>query len=266
MPIRLVAIDLDDTLLRHDLTISDKTLDIITKIKDKGILVTVATGRTPLSSQRFIEQLDIRIPVIACHGAIIRNNVSGEILYRKVIESSLAAEVVKRILEDGLHCQIYIRDEIYTADLEKWEKYCKRVSSFQPIKADLLEVIAQEKEGTEKILVIGEEELVCRKYTEYKPLFQDRIHLTTSKPSFLEMSNKEVNKGAAVAFLAEKFGIPREEVFAIGDGLNDLEMIKYAGIGVAMGDGHPDLKEAASYVTGTNDEDGVAEALSKFVL
>jgi len=266
VPIRLVAIDLDDTLLRHDLTISNKTLDIITKIKDKGILVTVASGRTHLSSQRFIDQLDIRIPVISCHGAIIRDNISGEIIYRKVIESSLAAEVVKRILADGLHCQIYIRDEIYTADLEKWEKYCKTVSSFQPTKADLLEIITQEKEGAEKILVIGEEDLVFRKYMEYKPLFQDRIYLATSKPSFLEMSNKEVNKGAAVAFLAERFGILREEVFAIGDGLNDLEMIKYAGIGVAMGDGHPDLKEAACYVTGTNDEDGVAEALGKFVL
>lgn len=266
MPIRLVAIDLDDTLLRHDLTISDKTLDIITKIKDKGILVTVATGRMPLSAHRFLEQLDIRIPVIACHGAIIRHNVSGEILYRKVIESSLVADVVKRILADGLHCQIYIRDEIYTADLQKWEKYCKRVSSFQPIEADLLEVIAQEKEGAEKVLVIGEDELVCSKYEEYKPIYQDLIHITTSKPSFLEMSNKEVNKGAAVAFLAEKYRISREEVFAIGDGLNDLEMITYAGIGVAMGNGHPDLQEAACYVTGTNDEDGVAEALSKFVL
>lgn len=266
MPIKLIAADLDDTLLRHDLTISAKTLDVINRARDRGILFTVATGRMPLSSRRFIEQLGISLPVIACQGAIIRHLGSGEILYRKVIESSLAAETVSKILADGLYCQIYIKDSIYTPDYKKWEKYCKPISHLEPVEADLLDVIGREPEGLEKIMVIGEEDLLHEVYLAYRRLFAGRIYLTISKPNFLEISNIEVNKGAALAFLAGKYGIAREEIMAIGDELNDLEMIKLAGIGVAMGNARQEVKEAANYVTLTNNEDGAALAIEEFAL
>jgi len=266
MPVRLIAADLDDTLLRHDLTISAKTLDIINRTHNRGILFTAATGRMPLSSRPYIEQLGISLPVIACHGAIIRHSGSGKILCRKVIESSLAAEAVSKILADGLYCQIYIKDSIYTADYERWEKYCKPISHLEPVEADLLDIIDREPEGLEKILVIGEEDLLHEVYLAYRHLFAGRIYLTMSKPRFLEMSNIEVNKGAALAFLAAKYGIAREEIMAIGDGLNDIEMIKLAGIGVAMGNARQEVKEAADYVTLTNNEDGAALAIEKFAL
>ncbi|NLI92957.1 MAG: HAD family phosphatase [Peptococcaceae bacterium] len=265
MPIRLIAMDLDDTVLRDDLTVSKRTLQAINQARAKGVLVTVATGRMPLSCQRFIDVLDIRIPVIMCHGAIIKDMNSGEIIFRKVIDKETASEAIRIMQAEGMHCQIYLQDKVYTNQLNKWSQTWKKLSTVQSEEADLLAVLKQ-GESAEKIVSIDEESLISHKYQTYQSQFEGKIHFTVSKPNFLEMLDAGVNKGAALAFLAEMHGIKREEVLAIGDSLNDLEMIRYAGIGVAMGNARPELKKEADYVTGTNDQDGAAEAIEKFVL
>jgi len=264
--IRMVAMDLDDTLLRHDLTISERTIRSINKAREKGVLVTVATGRMPLSCQRFIEQLEIKIPVITCHGAIVKDMESGEIIYRKVIESKIVAEVIQRMQSEKMHCQIYVKDKIYTNMKNEWSEKWRKLSNLQAEEADLFEILQQEEEGAEKIVSIDDEGLIFEKYTAFQPLFDGRVHLTMSKPNFLEMSDTTVNKGAALEFLAQKHGIKREEIMAIGDSLNDLEMIRYAGLGVAMGNARSEVKKEADYITGTNNEEGVAAAIEKFVL
>lgn len=267
MPVRLVVMDLDDTLLGSDLTISERNKKVINQACQEGVLVTVATGRMPLSCRRFVEQIPIEIPVIMCHGAIVKDTAGGgEVIFRRVIEKSLAAEAINKMQMEGMHCQIYLKDKIYTNQCNKWAENWRQLSRLQAEEADLLEILAQEGEGAEKIVSIDEEDIIADRYNTFKTLFQGKIHLTMSKPNFLEMSAADVNKGAALAFLAERHGIAREEIMAIGDSLNDIEMIQYAGIGVVMGNGRPETKRAADYITASNDEDGVAQAIEKFVL
>jgi Cof subfamily protein (haloacid dehalogenase superfamily) len=265
LSIRMIAADLDDTLLRHDLTISERTLQAIDQARAKGVLFTVATGRMPLSCKKFIELLRIGVPVIACHGAIIKDMENGQTIYRQVIPNDLALEAVNKMQAEGMHCQIYIDDKIYINKANKWSEVWKKVSTIPAEEADLVEIL-QAGEGTAKIVSIDAEEMILGKYKAYQKIFAGKIHLTLSKPNFLEMSAAEVNKGAALAFLAERHGIKREEIMAIGDSLNDLEMIRYAGIGVAMANARPEVKMEADYITGTNEEDGVARAIEKFVL
>jgi len=266
LPVRLVVTDLDDTLLRSDLTISARTLQAINDARQQGVLVTVATGRMPLSCQRFIEQIQIEMPVIMCHGAIVKNMPGGEIIFRRVIEKNLVAEAINKMQAEGMHCQIYLKDKIYTNQLNKWAENWRKLSRLEAEEADLLAILAQEGEGAEKIVSIDEENIIAARYDTFKDLFGGKIHLTMSKPHFLEMSALTVNKGTALAFLAERHGIAQEEIMAIGDSLNDIEMIQYAGIGVAMGNARPEVKKVADYITATNEEDGVAQAIEKFVL
>jgi len=265
LPIRLIAIDLDDTLLRHDLTISERTLHAVNTAIEKGVMVTVATGRMPLSCQKFIHQLGICMPVITCHGAIIRDMKKGETIYRKTIDNDIAVQAVKIMQSEGMHCQIYLQDKIYTNKQNTWAETWKKLTAVQAEEADLLKVLEQ-KDGPEKIISIDAEELIYQKYQAYQKMFYGKIHLTLSKPMFLEMSDAAVNKGSALEILARMHHIQRDEIMAIGDSLNDLEMIQFAGKGVAMGNGRPEVKMVADYITATNDEDGAAEAIEKFVL
>jgi len=266
LTIRLVAMDLDDTLLRDDWTISPRVVKVIQKAQAQGVKMTIATGRMPISARPYAEQLELDVPVITYHGAMIQQVISGDILFRRVIPSSIASEIVRDVGGRGVYAQVYLKDRVIAQTLNDWSQEYARIASVHIEEADLSSLLSQEPEGVEKILFIADESdldrlvpLLCKRYGE-------KVHITKSKPHFLEIIEGSVNKGVALASLAKRFGIAQHEVMAIGDSLNDLEMIKYAGVGVAMGNARPEIKELADIVTVTNEEDGVAEAIERYVL
>ncbi|AET70855.1 HAD-superfamily hydrolase, subfamily IIB [Desulfosporosinus orientis DSM 765] len=266
MAIRLVAMDLDDTLLRDDWTISPRVVKAILKAREQGVKVTFATGRMPISTRPYAEKLGLDLPVITYHGAMIQQAVSGDILYRQVISSPLSTELVRDLAEKGIYSQIYLKDRVIAQTLNEWSQEYARIARVNIEEADLANILSQEPEGVEKILgIAGEADL-----DQLRPLLHQRygnkVHITKSKPHFLEIVERSVNKGVALAYLAKGFGILQQEVMAIGDSLNDLEMIQYAGVGVAMGNARPEIKDQADFVTASNEEDGVAEAIERFVL
>ena len=266
MTIRLVAMDLDDTLLRNDWTISPRVVKAIRKAQDQGIKMTIATGRMPISARPYVEQLGVDVPVITYHGAMIQQVLSGDILFRRVIPSALATEIVQDVTDRGVYVQIYLKDRVITTELNDFSHEYARISSVNIEEGDLSMVLSQEPEGVEKILLMGEEASLDQLAPLLQQCYGEKIHLTKSKPCFLEMTDGSVNKGVALAALAGHFGIDRSEVMAIGDSFNDLEMIKYAGLGVAMGNARLEIQEQADIVTVTNEEDGVAEAIERYVL
>ncbi|WP_206811137.1 Cof-type HAD-IIB family hydrolase [Paradesulfitobacterium ferrireducens] len=266
MAIRLVAMDLDDTLLRDDWTISSRTVKAIQAAREQGVNLTIATGRMTISAKPYAEQLGVDVPVITYHGALISQALSGEIFFRKVIPSALAAELLNRIEQQGLYAQVYLRDRVMVQKVTEWTQEYERIASVNIEEADLAAVLAAEPEGVEKILIIDEEARLDAFAPVLRESFGRDIHVTKSKPFFLELINAEVNKGVALAALARKFGVKQEEVMAVGDSLNDVEMITYAGLGVAMGNARPEVRKIADVITGTNEEDGVAQAIERYVL
>jgi len=264
--IRLVAMDLDDTLLRDDWTISPRVVKAIQRAQAQGVIMTIATGRMSISTRPYVEQLGLDVPVITYHGAMIQQVLSEEILFRRVIPSAVAAEIVQYVMERGIYVQVYLENRVITTELNKWSREYARIASVPIEEEDLSSLLSQEPEGVEKILLMGEESELDQLAPLLAQRYGERVHLTKSKPCFLEMTDYSVNKGVALSALAEHLGIVQEEVMAIGDSFNDLEMIKYAGLGVAMGNARSEIKEQADIVTVTNEEDGVAEAIERYVL
>ncbi|NMA68414.1 MAG: HAD family phosphatase [Desulfitobacterium sp.] len=266
MNIKLVATDLDDTLLRDDLTISPRVIETVRKAKAQGVIVTFATGRMPASTRPYAEQLGIDVPIITYNGAMVQEAISQEVLLRKVIPLELAHDIISYLLKDEVIFHMYLRDQIFVPKMNKWsEEYAQRVNV--PVEeGNLLQLLEKEEEGIEKLILFDEPESLTKWANIVRDRFPDQFHLTSSKPYFLELMHPEVNKGRTLLSFAADMGIKSEEVMAIGDGLNDLEMISSVGLGVAVANAREEVKAVAKFITTSNEEDGVAEAIEKYVL
>jgi len=258
--------DLDDTLLRDDWTISPRVVKAIQQAQAQGVKMTIATGRMPISTRPYAEQLGLDVPVITYHGAMIQQVLSGDILFRRVIPSAVATEIVRYVSKQGVYAQVYLKNRVVATELNEWSREYERISSVTIEKEDLSILLSQEPEGVEKILLMAGESDLDQLTPSLSQRYGEKVHITKSKPCFLEMTDCSVNKGVALAALAKRLGIAQEDVMAIGDSFNDLEMIKYAGLGVAMGNARSEIKEQADIVTATNEDDGVAEAIERYVL
>jgi len=264
--IKLIAIDLDETLLDEKWRISERNERAIREAVARGVRVTLATGRMALSARRYARELELDVPIITYQGALIEQALSREVLYRQAVAPALALEIIRDLTARGIYSQVFLENRVFTAKHNAHSDFYRTMTGITVEEADMSELLGEEGEGPLKILCIGEEETLDQIRDEYLKTYQGRLHLTRSRGTFLEMLDYRVNKGNALKALAEGWGIRAEEVMAIGDGLNDKEMIIYAGIGVAMGNGHPELKKAADYITASHQQDGVAQAIEKFVL
>ena len=260
---KFVAIDLDDTLLNHDLKISERASQAIARAKQAGIYITLSTGRMYRSALPYARELEIDLPIITYQGALVKNPGSGETLAHYPLSLEYARKIISRVKSLGYHINIYINDTLYiekrTPHSDRYEKISGIAS--QPV-GDLLNFL---QEDPTKLLISAEEYQLDQLSEEFAKEFGKNVHITKSKPYFLEFSHPLATKGHALSVLAEKYGVLREEVIAIGDSYNDLEMIDYAGLGVLVGNARQELKKHADYVTVAPSGDGVAEVIEKFI-
>ncbi|NLY43076.1 MAG: HAD family phosphatase [Clostridiaceae bacterium] len=265
MKYKLLAIDLDDTLLGRDLQISERNIRAIHEAVKKGVRVTLASGRATQSVQYYLNMLGLEIPIITYQGARVVDTSTGEVMYKKELSLEQAMPIVKFAEKVGIHCNVYVDDVIYVEEMTEWAKLYQKYSVKVPMEAvgKLSEFLDK---PTTKMILIDEHERLEEIREEVEKLAGESAHVFYSKPFFLELTNKYGTKGEAVKFLGEYFGIPREQIMVIGDTYNDVSMIKYAGLGVCMANGPDDVKKVADYVTLSNDEDGVAHAIEKFIL
>ena len=257
---------MDDTLLRSDLTISDRTIETIKKAREQGVYFTFATGRMPRAVRPYAEKLGINVPVITYSGALVQEALTGEVLYHKVVPTDTASDIISWFLDQGIHAHVYLKDQIYVHEMNDYTReYIKVIKA--PIEvSNLLELLSKEEEGVEKIIFFESEDKLRDIGKVLLDRYKGKIHLTKSKPRFLEIINPNVNKGVALKALAERIGVKREEIMAFGDNINDLEMIEYAGLGVAIGNACQELKDLADVITSSNQDDGVAKAIETYVL
>lgn len=264
MTYRMLTIDVDDTLMNNDLEVTPETKRALTAAAGQGIIVTLATGRMYYSAKNVAEQLNINVPLITYQGSLVKNSRDGKVLYERWVPENIARHVFEYAETNGYHIQAYCDDMLFAKqENDKVKAYANISKVPYHIEPNFNRLL--EKRLT-KVLLFEEPDTLERIREELEPEIGGQVHMTKSKPYFLEFLHTKGTKGHAVKFLADHFGIDLSEVIAIGDSWNDHEMIEVAGLGVAMGNAVEALKDIADYVTLRNDEDGVRHVVEKFIL
>lgn len=264
LPIKLIAVDIDDTLLNPDNVISRRNAEVIRQAQEQGITVTIATGRMYCSARPFAQQLGIDVPLITYNGALIKNSLSGDVLHFQPIKPDIAAAVLELFQRQGWYIQTYIDDVLYVKEVSSKARQYEALAKVEAIALGD-EVYARHK-GLLKMLAIAEREQLAVIQEAVRQEIGNELNIANSKVNYIELTHPLANKGIALDFLAKKLGIRQEQVMAIGDSTNDLDMLRYAGCSVAMGNAQDKVKKAARYVTLSNREDGVASAIEKYAL
>lgn len=260
---RLVAIDLDDTLLDNSGNISPSTKAALAEAAARNVAITLATGRMYASARAVARQLALDAPLITYQGSLVKQ-MSGEVLYERHVPAEAVQQIHQTCSERGLHLQAYVNDVLYVPeDNDKARAYSANSNIPFVVAADFAAVLRQPQT---KLLIIDEPAVLDNLQCHFKTSLGDRVQITKSKPHFLEFTHPEGTKGHALRFLAAHVGCTMDQTIAIGDSWNDRDMVEAAGLGVAMGNAVPSLKQVADYVAPGNDEEGVRHVIERFVL
>ncbi|MEX1031588.1 MAG: Cof-type HAD-IIB family hydrolase [Paenibacillaceae bacterium] len=261
---KLVAIDLDDTLLNDDMEISEATKTTLAEAVAQAVIITLATGRMYASAAKIAKQLQLNVPLITYQGALVKNSLDGHILYERYVPSDVAEWVYDYCKEHGLHLQGYVNDQLYVQEEnEKIIAYSKLSNIPYIVEPNFASVLAQPQT---KLLIIDESAKLDLLGDHFRSVLGERAHVTKSKPNFLEIMHPEGTKGSALRFLTEHYNCTLAETIAIGDSWNDHDMVEVAGLGVAMANAVQPLKDIADFITASNNEDGVKLVIDQFVL
>ncbi|MEW5762356.1 MAG: Cof-type HAD-IIB family hydrolase [Bacillota bacterium] len=261
---RLVAVDLDDTLLNGNFEIGPRARRALALAQEKGVTVTLATGRMYRSARPIAQELGLTAPLITYQGALVKD-AAGEEYAHYPVPVPWAREVIRCLQARGCHINVYVNDNLYMRSLTPGGARYATISRVPVhVVEDVEETLALG--APTKVLAIAAPEEVDLLLRELAPAFTGRLHVTKSKPHFLEISHPLATKGRALASLAGQLGVPREAVLAIGDGYNDLDMLAFAGLGAAVANACPEARAAAGYVAGAAEDAGVAEIIERFVL
>lgn len=262
MQYKLVAIDMDDTLLNANLEIHPANREAIAQAVAKGVKVVIASGRMYRSLLPYHRELGLDTPIIAYQGAWVKDPVRNELWYEQPVPLTDALEVVAEAYRWPVDINLYLDDRLYVdRDTPAVRDYAamSRVD-FYPV-GNLLDFL---KAPPAKILFIGGEEVLLPMQDRLKQLFP-HLFITRSKAHYLEVMHPRANKKEALAFLVERFCLTPEEVIAIGDSYNDICMLQFAGVGAAVAGAREEVKAVADFVAAPGD-DGVAQVIRKYIL
>ena len=262
--IKLIASDLDGTLLNSSGILQERTEAAIRAAEGLGISFTISTGRMFCSAARFARQVGVKIPLICYNGAMIRS-LDGTTFSHEMLDMGVARRLLEIFRERDIYVQSYVDDVLYVKNWRdsEYQDYMKHYGIDGVAIGDAL---YDPQIPPTKLLAttegVGESRHLIR---EIADIFGDSLYITSSNSEFVEMMNPNVNKAKALATLAGMLGIGMENVMALGDGENDVEMIRESGLGVAMSNGRQSAKGAANATAPANDDLGVAWAIERFV-
>lgn len=269
---RLIVSDMDGTLLDPVGKVSEKTKQTFKRLLDNDIHVAIATGRIYTSAKVYAKHLDIVTPIIACNGAIVKDLHNNDIIYESHIAPETCFKVFDICRENDLYFHFYTEDTFYTEKLAyssiKYNEWNKTMDEDEQIDMQIIEdpyeLVSSGNEKIYKIQINTDDMTLLNDVRNILETLEG-VEISKSWHNNIEIMNKGVSKGNAVKHLAESMGISREEIICFGDNENDISMLTYAGMGVAMGNAEDGVKKWADYITLGNDEDGVARAIEKFV-
>ncbi len=262
--IRLVCFDVDHTLLSEEQQLLPTTEDILRKLQARDIKIILATGKNLGATRDIVDLLKLDDPLIFANGSLIQYR-NGEVFSQKELEPERTQQILQLGDSRGMDMMLYVTNDTIIKEGGKFshalDKYgspkSREITQWQDLGSDLNHIL--------KIVFIDEDhsKLIVMKQILEKNI-SDGIEICFSLPILLEIQPAGVNKGSALEEVAQFLKFPREALIAFGDGNNDIEMIKFAGIGVALENATPELKKAANYVVPSNNEEGPVQFLKDF--
>jgi Cof subfamily protein (haloacid dehalogenase superfamily) len=269
-PIGLIALDLDGTLVGDDLILRDRTKAAINAAIDRGVSVSIVTGRMATSALRFARELGITDPIVAYQGALIRDireggdERPGRLLLHRPLAAAAARDAIEWTRSIGLDPHVnHLEQFIIRADDPRAEDYSSFLGGRALVVDDL---IAWLRRPVSKVIAVAEQPMDHAVLDIARARFEGRAAVTISHPRFLEFLRPGVSKGTAVAWLARRAAVPLSNVMAVGDQFNDLEMIAAVGHGAAMPHAPQPVQAGARYLAPPLAEEGVARLIEELVL
>lgn len=265
---KLLAIDIDGTLIRSDQTISPRTRTALIHAQEQGVQVVITTGRPTFGAAPFADELrlaDFNSHVISFNGSEICNWATKKIIHSVLLDKDIKPYVYDCAKRNGFQIVAYIGENVVAEDSN--DKYVQFSSTRNKMPIRIVQNFLTDTDNEQpKFLVVGDPEPLHKLELEMAEHLKGKAEVYRSEPFFLEVVPHGIDKATGLSVLCNKLGISREEIIAFGDGFNDVSMIEYAGMGVAMGNAQQVVKDHADYITLSNEEDGVAEVVEKSVI
>ena len=263
MGYKLIALDIDGTILTNERGLADRTRLAVARAAKAGAAVTLATGRMFTSARRASRQLGIETPIATSQGAHVADPASGEVLYHLPLSEQMALDALAALRSSDLEVMAYHGDVVYVKGMTPWsDAYAQRNGTDVSAVGDLTSVAGR---GLTRLVVVGDEEEIRLLESALIPRIGSRLYVTRSLPHFCEILHPEGGKDRALAWLCRRLGVQRGETVAFGNGYNDVRMLRWAGLGVAVADAVPEVLEAADMVAPRTEEDGVAQVLEQLL-
>ena len=271
---KLIFIDIDGTLLTSEHKISPGTLSAIQRVTQiNKIPVILTTARPPQAVESIYAQLNLNTPACCFNGALIVNKLNSNnkysILSSVTIDAGLVSKVNEIAVLQDVNISIYRLNEWFVTNHDDFIKREERVTETTSIVLEKLNPKIQEwtdaNDGPHKILLIGAPDKINKTEFILKTRFGSYLNIFRSNTNYLEINNITASKKTAIEFFIKKDNLATEEVIAIGDNYNDIEMLQFAGLGIAMGNSPIEVKSIADFVTLDNNSGGIQFALNKFV-
>ncbi len=264
MGYRLLASDIDGTLITSKQELTSETLTAIEQLKAQGKFFTLSTGRPIMGVSKYTHLVSPGVPLISYNGAMIIRPDNGEIVFERGLADESAREIIRRGNEYGTIVIVWAKNRLFA------NKTNEHVEGYSRITGEKINVIEDPDEvialGVTKCLWLDSAENISAYRDDLVAAPINGVNFCTSTPQLLEFMCEGVSKGEGLRKVCQYCGVDISEAIAAGDELNDLSMIETAGLGVAMGNAHSDIKAAAGYITLTNDENGLADMIDKYML
>ena len=262
--IRLLLSDVDGTLVRMDKTLTQRSIDAVHALHDAGIHFAVTSGRPPRGMSMLVEPLSLRTPLAAFNGGLVVDP-EMEVVEQRVIADELVAPTIELLESHELSVWVYQGADWLVRDPDG--PHVAREAHTVQFSPKVVESFEGATTGVAKIVGVSDHhDAVATASAAAHDEFGDHVSASRSQPYYLDVTHPEANKGGVVKFLSEKYGVPTEEIATIGDMPNDVLMFAHSGLSIAMGNADREVQRAARRVTTTNDEDGFANAVHRFIL
>lgn len=258
MGYKLVALDIDGTIRSAEHPLSDRTRRTIARVMDAGVVVTLATGRMFQSAVRSTSELNIRSPIVSFQGAHVADPRTGEVLWHMPLTADMASMALDELASWEMQVLAYHGDQVYVSDMTSWvESYGQR----NHVTINVVDDLKGFADEFTRLVVVGNEDKVQMLEAKLNSDFASQLHVTRSLPQFCEILHPDGGKDKALAWLCNYLGIRQDEVIAFGNGYNDVHMLNWAGLGVAIGGAVPEVLNVSDRVAPPIEEDGAAQVL-----